>query len=63
MEDLFCEVDHGPYLIDNNIFLSEVGFLRLSEGGAFVHNLIAGKLVRSPINEQLLIINLIQQNL
>ena len=20
--DLFCEVDHGPYLVDNNIFLS-----------------------------------------
>ena len=48
LEDLYCEVDHGPYLIDNNIFLSEVGLRDWSEGGAFVHNLFAGKLTRSP---------------
>ena len=48
LEDLYCEVDHGPYLIDNNIFLSEIGLRDWSEGGAFVHNLFKGKLVRSP---------------
>ena len=48
LEDLFCEVDHGPYLVDNNIFLSEVGLRDVSEGGAFVHNLFAGKLTRNP---------------
>jgi len=48
LEDLYCEVDHGPYLIDNNIFLSEIGLRDWSEGGAFVHNLFTGKLVRSP---------------
>jgi len=48
IEDLYCEVDHGPYLIDNNLFLSEVGLRDWSEGGAFVHNLFAGKLIRSP---------------
>jgi hypothetical protein len=50
MEDIFCEVDHGPFLIDNNIFLSGVGFLDVSEGGAFVHNLVAGKLHRNTDN-------------
>ena len=40
--DLFVEVDHGPFLIDNNIFLSPATFLDNSHGGAYVHNLIAG---------------------
>jgi alpha-N-arabinofuranosidase len=40
MADLFAEVNHGPYLVDNNIFLS--GIANWSEGGAYVHNLIAG---------------------
>jgi hypothetical protein len=40
MADLFSEVNHGPYLVDNNIFLS--GIANWSEGGAFVHNLVAG---------------------
>ncbi len=40
--DLFFEVDHGPFLVDNNIFLSPMAFLTNSHGGAYVHNLIAG---------------------
>lgn len=48
IEDLYCEVDHGPYLVDNNIFLSEVSLNDMSEGGAFVHNLFAGKITRNP---------------
>ena len=48
LEDLYCEVDHGPYLVDNNIFLSEVGLRDWSEGGAFIHNLFTGKIIRSP---------------
>ncbi|MBU4459626.1 MAG: right-handed parallel beta-helix repeat-containing protein [Verrucomicrobia bacterium] len=44
-EDLFMEVDHGPYLVDNNIFLSPTGLLDISQGGAFVHNLWTGKLI------------------
>ncbi len=48
LEDLYCEVDHGPYLVDNNIFLSEIGLRDWSEGGAFVHNLFTGKIIRSP---------------
>jgi alpha-L-arabinofuranosidase len=46
--DLFAEVDHGPYLVDNNIFLSPDALLVISQGGAYVHNLIAGKLELSP---------------
>jgi hypothetical protein len=42
MEDLFLEVNHGPYVVDNNIFLSKYAIREQSGGGAFVHNLIAG---------------------
>jgi len=47
-EDLFLEVNHGPFLVDNNIFLSPRSVLDASEGGAFIHNLIAGKITSSP---------------
>ena len=41
--DLFFEVNHGPLLVDNNVFLSP-NFLRdWSQGTAFAHNLIRGK--------------------
>lgn len=43
-DDLFSEVNHGPYLVDNNLFLSELSLREWSEGGAFVHNLFAGKI-------------------
>lgn len=43
-EDLFVEVDHGPFLVDNNVFLSPRTLLSVSQGGAYVHNLIAGAL-------------------
>lgn len=41
-EDLFVEVNHGPFVVDNNLFLSKVSILTLSRGGAFAHNLMAG---------------------
>jgi len=41
-EDLFIEVNHGPYLIDNNILLSPTAVSNWSGGGAYVHNLLAG---------------------
>jgi alpha-N-arabinofuranosidase len=40
--DLFCEVNHGPYLVANNLFLSNGTHLANSEGGAYAHNLITG---------------------
>jgi hypothetical protein len=50
-DDLFAEVNHGPYLVDNNLFLSELSFRDMSEGGAFVHNLFAGKIeMRQELN-------------
>ncbi len=44
-EDLFVEVNHGPFLVDNNLFLSPVGLLDMSEGGAYAHNLWTGKII------------------
>lgn len=41
--DIFYEVDHGPFVCDNNICLSEWSLRDWSEGGAFVHNLFNGK--------------------
>jgi hypothetical protein len=42
LEDLFLEVNHGPFIVDNNILLSPNAIRTQSEGGAFVHNLITG---------------------
>lgn len=41
-EDIFLEVNHGPFIVDNNILLSEVSIRTQSEGGAYLHNLVAG---------------------
>ena len=41
--DIFCEMQHGPLLIANNLLLSaKRSFLINSKGLAIVHNLIAG---------------------
>ncbi len=42
-EDLFMEVNHGPFLVDNNILLSKSSILVNSQGGAYTHNLVAGE--------------------
>lgn len=42
--DLFVEVNHGPFIIDHNLLLSEKSLLNWSQGGAYVHNLFAGKI-------------------
>jgi alpha-L-arabinofuranosidase len=41
-EDVFVEVDHGPFLFDNNLLLSPGSLTSRSQGGAYVHNLFAG---------------------
>jgi alpha-L-arabinofuranosidase len=46
--DLFIEVSHGPYLIDNNLFLSDRSLDDNSQGGAYVHNLFAGSITSRP---------------
>ena len=43
-DDLFLEVNHGPFLVDNNLLLSKLSVKDWSEGGAFVHNLIGGQI-------------------
>jgi len=43
--DLFVEVNHGPFVVDNNLFLSAASLLDVSEGGAFAHNLFNGTIV------------------
>lgn len=46
LQDIFLEVNHGPFLIDNNILVSRQSILEQSQGGAYVHNLIAGDIRR-----------------
>ena len=46
--DLMVEMNHGPMLIDNNIFLSRGGLRDASGGGAYVHNLWMGNLTIWP---------------
>jgi hypothetical protein len=48
-EDLFIEICHGPHVVDNNIFLSETSLRNFAQGGAFIHNLFAGKMLHEPI--------------
>jgi alpha-N-arabinofuranosidase len=43
--DLFLEVNHGPFLVDHNLFLSRQSIRDWSQGSAYAHNLIAGKLI------------------
>lgn len=47
-EDLFMEVNHGPFVIDNNLFLSKMNLWDWSEGGAYAHNLFAGQIWSRP---------------
>jgi len=46
--DLFVEVNHGPFVVDNNLFLSAASLLDVSEGGAYAHNLFCGKIISAP---------------
>lgn len=51
--DVFFEVDHGPFLVANNLLLSPVSLRDNSQGGAYVHNLFAGTVVRLPYDDRL----------
>ncbi|MEM0966314.1 MAG: right-handed parallel beta-helix repeat-containing protein [Verrucomicrobiota bacterium] len=44
-QDLFIEVDHGPFMVDHNVFLSDWSIMNWSEGTAFVHNLFGGRII------------------
>jgi alpha-N-arabinofuranosidase len=43
-QDLFVEVNHGPIIVVNNLFLSQVSVFEASSGGAYAHNLFAGQI-------------------
>jgi alpha-N-arabinofuranosidase len=47
-KDLFMEVNHGPFLIDHNLFLSRKAIQDWSQGSAYAHNLIAGSISAKP---------------
>lgn len=51
-EDLFVEVCHGPYMVDHNLFLSPMNYRSVSQGGAFAHNLFAGRIVLNTDSRQ-----------
>ena len=42
-EDIFVEVNHGPFVVDNNILLSPMSLQVNSQGCAYAHNLITGR--------------------
>jgi hypothetical protein len=48
LEDIFLEVNHGPFIVDNNIMLSPMAVRTQSQGGAYIHNLIAGAVYMWP---------------
>lgn len=45
-QDLFLEVSHGPYIIDNNLLLSAHSVRENTDGGAYLHNLFSGDIYR-----------------
>jgi len=47
-QDLYVEVNHGPFMVDNNLFLSAVSLMDWSQGGAYAHNLMTGKIISRP---------------
>lgn len=50
--DLFIEVSHGPYVVDHNLFGSDVSLEGHSQGGAYVNNLVLGVVANQPIIER-----------
>ncbi|QBG49146.1 carbohydrate-binding protein [Verrucomicrobia bacterium S94] len=54
-QDLYMEVNHGPYIVDNNIFATENPWSTLkdrSQGGAYVHNLFLNIIDAKPDGRQ-----------
>jgi len=50
-DDLFVEVNHGPFLVDHNVFLSDLSLRDWSQGGAYAHNLMTGRIAsRTELN-------------
>jgi alpha-N-arabinofuranosidase len=52
-EDVFVEVDHGPFMLDNNLLLSALSLVDNSQGGAYAHNLFVGAVKVLPADTRL----------
>jgi len=50
--DMFVEVSHGPYLVEHNVLGSPAALEIFSQGGAFVHNLVAGTVRIEPVPDR-----------
>ena len=50
--DFFIEVNHGPFVIDNNISLSAWALDDWSQGGTYAHNLFGGRLAFRPVPDR-----------
>lgn len=50
--DLFVEVSHGPFIVDHNVFASPISIENMSQGGAFVNNLICGAVRLEPVRDR-----------
>jgi hypothetical protein len=48
--DFFAEVNHGPYMVEGNQFLSAYSLRDWSEGGTYHKNYFAGLISRAPQN-------------
>lgn len=46
---MFIEVSHGPYIVDHNILASAYALDNYAQGGAYLNNLICGKMVHRKI--------------
>ena len=42
--DLHLEVSHGPHIIDNNCFLSDLNLWNMAVGSAYINNLFTGQI-------------------
>ncbi|NHT17422.1 right-handed parallel beta-helix repeat-containing protein [Cellulomonas sp. IC4_254] len=49
LRDLFVEVAHGPAVVDHNVLASPIAIELLSQGTAFLHNLVLGVLRVQPV--------------
>lgn len=47
--DLFVEVSHGPYIVDHNIMTADYALDNVAQGGAYINNLIRGKMVQNKV--------------
>ncbi|WP_416150030.1 DUF1565 domain-containing protein [Salipaludibacillus sp. HK11] len=47
--DMYIEVSHGPYIVDHNILASEYALDNYAQGGAYINNLISGKMVHRKV--------------